>query len=56
MPYVVDSQYYDYETGRTRYAVLCTETRCYYFAANYGKRAAQALANKMNQKLKESNQ
>lgn len=46
--YVIDENYYDYETGRRKVAVLCSTTRCYYFPIRHGKKAAIALCNRLN--------
>lgn len=40
--------YTNYSTGRSRHAVLCTVTNCWYFPTRYGKKAAHSLADKMN--------
>lgn len=41
-------QYRDSETGRSRWAVFCGQTRTWYFPSRYGQKAAQALARELN--------
>lgn len=47
MPYTV-ATYRDQDTGRERFAVLDTQSRVFYFAARYGRKAAQVLADRLN--------
>ena len=41
-------QYRDTDSGRYRWAVLCSVTSCWYFPKQYGKAAAEAMAARMN--------
>jgi len=42
------SQYFDQDTGKTRWAVLDTRARVYYFPSRYGRRAAVTMAERLN--------
>lgn len=45
-------QYKDPDTGRTRWAMLDTLSRCWYIPDRYGKRAAERLAARANNAAK----
>jgi hypothetical protein len=42
------ARYFDAETRRYRWAVVCSRTWVYYFPARYGKKAAERLATRLN--------
>ena len=45
-------QYYDQDTGRYRWAVLCRKTGTWSFPSRAGKANAERLAKRMNEALK----
>jgi hypothetical protein len=41
-------KYYDTETQRHRWAVWCASSQVWYFPTRYGRKCAEALANRLN--------
>lgn len=37
-----------YGSARDRWAVYCAASRCFYFPARYGRKAAETMAGRMN--------
>lgn len=41
-------EYLNQDTGRTRWAVLDTVSRCWYFPPRHGRKAAEQMAARLN--------
>lgn len=41
-------QYFNQDTGRSRYGVFDTQSQVWYFPERYGKREAERLATQLN--------